>query len=149
MPRSPMGPIMMTKLNYIEARIHITKGKARCQAWINNTRYDIAVPVDYPDLPLFADKKAVKSARAFAESVAARSALLSAMALSPACNDMTFHPGRSIHRMPIELSEYGLIGFAYHHRDVYILHCQSAEMWKDDLNDMTSDSRFLLERSPK
>lgn len=138
----------MTELNYIEAKIHIAKGKAHCQAWINNTRYDLAVPVDYPELPLFADKKAVKSARVFAESVAARSVLLSAMALSPACNNMTFQQNCSIDRLPIELSKYGLLGIAYHHRDVYILHCQSTEMWKDDLNDMAHDSRFILERNP-
>lgn len=138
----------MTELNYIEAKIHIAKGKARCQAWINNTRYDCAVPVDYPELPPFADKKAVKSARAFAESIAARSALLSAMALSPACN-LTFRPNLPISRMSIELSEYGLPGITYHHRDVYILHCQSATMWRDDLNDMTPDSRFVLERKTK
>lgn len=138
----------MTELNYIEAKIHIAKGKAHCQAWINNTRYDRVIPVEYPELPLFADKKAVKSARVFAESVAARSVLLSAMALSPACNNMTFQQNCSIDRLPIELSEYGLLGIAYHHRDVYILHCQSAEMWKDDLNDMAHDSRFILERNP-
>ena len=147
MPRSSMGPIM-TELNYIEAKIHIAKGKAHCQALINNTRYDRVIPVEYPELPLFADKKAVKSARAFAESVAARSVLISTMALSPACNNMAFRPNRSINRMPIELSEYGLIGITYHHRDVYILHCQSAEMWRDDLNDMAPDSHFILKRSP-
>lgn len=134
LPRSPMGAHIMTELNYIEAKIHIAKGKAHCQAWINTTRYDLAVPVDYPELPPFADKKAVKSARAFAESIAARSALISAMALSPACNNLTFRPNRPISRLPIELSEYGLIGHTYHHRDVYILHCQSAEMWKNELD---------------
>lgn len=132
----------MTELNCIEARIHIAKGKAHCQTWINTTHYELAVPVVYPELPLFADKKAVKSARAFAESIAARSALISAMALSPACNNMTFHPNRSISRLPIELSKYGLIGHVYHHRDVYILHCQSAEMWKNELD------LLKTERSP-
>ena len=139
----------MTELNYIEARIHIAKGKAHCQTWINNTRYELAVPVVYPELPLFADKKAVKSARAFTEAIAARAALISAMALSPACNNLTFHPNLPISRMPIELSEYGLIGHVYHHRDVYILHCQSAELWRIDLNDMDSNSHFILERRPK
>ena len=138
----------MTELNYIEAKIHIAKGKAHCQAWINNTRYDLALPVDYPKLPPFVNKKDAKSARAFAESVAARSVLLSAMALSPACNNLTFQQNCSIDRLPIELSEYGLIGITYHHRDVYILHCQSAEMWKDDLNDMAPDSPFILKRNP-
>lgn len=136
-----MEPIM-TELNYIEAKIHIAKGKAHCQAWINNTQYALAVPVNYPELPLFANKKAVKSARTFSESIAARSALISAMALSPACNNLTFRPNRPISRLPIELSEYGLIGHTYHHRDVYILHCQSAEMWKIDLD------LLKTERSP-